>query len=647
MPHPLPLSGPTRCANSPATASDHPCPFTPHLVAHTPLAMDLQDLFLRINLAQGKQVPPGAAGGPLLESTNYNFMRATTLLLQKKVDYKRKRTEPKTVPLAATPRARLPSQPRHPLRLLAEPRASKDTNNAPKTQLHQPVLPRKLTKSRSIPAMGHAAAAFASQDVFSRLYPGPPLRTRPMPQQARPPVTPPASRPTRIPSGPSQKVSDLSRVFAKFDRDVIDTSHEATLEMKTPLKPHEINVDSHQLTIYERGELLRCKLIYYIPTARHGTPVRDNTESLNYGFDDIGGNYIIRPGDHIDYRYEICLTLGTGLFGTVVMARDHKITAPPRYVAIKIIKNDLQWLLQLVREIKTLKQLGSHDLPLDHILAYIDHFNFRSHMCIVTELLLVNLYLLLEMIEFRGLALPLIRDLAHQLILGVQFIHKNLIIHCDIKPENIMLRLGSEGSDFTVKLIDFGTLCPRDEISFTYIQLRYYRAPEVILGATYGPAIDMWSIGCVLAEMYTGYPLLAGKSEVEQCGLILELLGPPRPGTIIGYRRLLQRLVQKLAFNPEQLFSQAGLVNDRQLKRTLLFKIFDGQGRLNQGIFAQYLANAPATKRHFKPHARPVAALVQLPPTHPFVLLLARVLTWGAAERATPDELLTHAFFQQ
>lgn len=608
--------------------------------------MDLQDLFLRINLAQGKQVAAGAPGGPLLESTNYNFMRDTTLLLQKKVDYKRKRTEPKSVPLAAAPRARLPSHPRHPLRLLAEPMATKDTTTlVTKLPPIQPVPPRKLTKSRSIPALGQGAQAFASQDVFSRLYPGPPLRTRPMPH-TRPPLNPPATRPTRIPLGPSQKVGDLTSIFARFDRDLVDTSHETTVEVKPPLKPHEVNVDNHQLSIYERGELIRCKLIYYIPKTRGG-PARDASDSHNYGFDDIGGNYIIKPGDHIDFRYEICLTLGTGLFGTVIMARDHKIAAPPRYVAIKIIKNDLQWLLQLVREIKTLKQLGGHDTPLDHILSYIDHFNFRSHMCIVTELLLINLYLLLEMIEFKGLALPLIRKLARQLILGTQFIHKNQFIHCDIKPENIMLRLGPGDADFTVKLIDFGTLCPRDEIAFTYIQLRFYRAPEVILGATYGPAIDMWSIGCVLAEMYTGYPLLAGKSEVEQCGLILELLGPPRPGTIMGYRRLLQRLVQKLTFNPEQQFMKSGTINDRQLKRTLLFKIFDGQGRLNPGLFAQYLANAPASKRHFKPQARPVEALVQLPATHAFVLLLTRVLTWDASERATPDELLTHPFICQ
>lgn len=67
-----------------------------------------------------------------------------------------------------------------------------------------------------------------------------------------------------------------------------------------------------------------------------------------------------------------------------------------------------------------------------------------------------------------------------------------------------------------IRLIDLGSSCYEDKQFYTYIQSRYYRAPEVILGIKYTTSIDVWSLGCVLAEMHTGYPLFPGESEEEQ-----------------------------------------------------------------------------------------------------------------------------------
>ena len=84
------------------------------------------------------------------------------------------------------------------------------------------------------------------------------------------------------------------------------------------------------------------------------------------------------------------------------------------------------------------------------------------------------------------------------------------IIHCDLKPENILLKQpGRTG----IKLIDFGSSCFEGKTIYTYIQSRFYRAPEIILGMKYGTAIDMWSVGCILAELYNGFPLFAGDTE--------------------------------------------------------------------------------------------------------------------------------------
>ncbi|KAA3676452.1 dual specificity tyrosine-phosphorylation-regulated kinase 2/3/4 [Paragonimus westermani] len=80
-------------------------------------------------------------------------------------------------------------------------------------------------------------------------------------------------------------------------------------------------------------------------------------------------------------------------------------------------------------------------------------------------------------------------------------ITRNNIIHCDLKPENILLRRSARCS---IKVIDFGSSCYLDKRIYTYIQSRFYRAPEIILGMEYGTPIDMWSLGCIVAEMITG-----------------------------------------------------------------------------------------------------------------------------------------------
>ena len=98
------------------------------------------------------------------------------------------------------------------------------------------------------------------------------------------------------------------------------------------------------------------------------------------------------------------------------------------------------------------------------------------------------------------------------------------IIHCDLKPENILLKQHNKSG---IKVIDFGSSCFQDERIYTYIQSRFYRAPEIILGISYTTAIDMWSFGCILAELCTGYPLFPGENEAEQLAYIMEIKGVP------------------------------------------------------------------------------------------------------------------------
>ena len=98
------------------------------------------------------------------------------------------------------------------------------------------------------------------------------------------------------------------------------------------------------------------------------------------------------------------------------------------------------------------------------------------------------------------------------------------IIHCDMKPENILLRTANKTG---IKVIDFGSSCYESEKIYTYIQSRYYRAPEIILGIPYTCAIDMWSLACILVELYNGLPLFVGENEADQLALIMMYKGLP------------------------------------------------------------------------------------------------------------------------
>lgn len=118
----------------------------------------------------------------------------------------------------------------------------------------------------------------------------------------------------------------------------------------------------------------------------------------------------------------------------------------------------------------------------------------------------------------QGLSLGLIRRFAVQILVSLKFLRSLHIIHCDLKPENILLKQPNRSA---VKVIDFGSSCLEDERLYTYIQSRFYRAPEVILGLPYSTAIDMWSLGCILAELYTGYPIFPG--EYSFSGLLVDV----------------------------------------------------------------------------------------------------------------------------
>lgn len=277
----------------------------------------------------------------------------------------------------------------------------------------------------------------------------------------------------------------------------------------------------HKLSTFEHHEIFNYPQVYFVgQNAKKRQGVLGGAN--NNGYDDDNGSYLHTPHDHISYRYEVLKVIGKGSFGQVVKAYDHKLQA---HVALKMVRNEKRFHRQAQEEIRLLEHLRKqdHDNTIN-IIHMFENFTFRNHICITFELLSMNLYELIKKNKFQGFSLQLVRKFAHSMLQCLDALNKNKIIHCDLKPENILLKQQGRSG---IKVIDFGSSCYEHQRIYTYIQSRFYRAPEVILGAKYGMPIDMWSLGCILAELLTGYPLYPGEDEGDQLATIIELNGMP------------------------------------------------------------------------------------------------------------------------
>ncbi|KAF9570003.1 hypothetical protein EC968_002362 [Mortierella alpina] len=291
-----------------------------------------------------------------------------------------------------------------------------------------------------------------------------------------------------------------------------------------PLSPYAaLKLYAPYLSMYERAEIGEFPQVYYVgQNCRHKKPASMEASHSNFGYDDERGDYLIVNHDHLMYRYEVLDMLGKGSFGQVAKCYDHKTG---EYVAIKIIRNKKRFHCQAIVEVKILDNLNKWDPDAKHnLIRMTDNFYFRNHLCIASELLSINLYEFIKSNSFQGFSLGLIKRFCTQLLQTLDLLSKHNVVHCDLKPENVLLKHPTKSS---IKVIDFGSSCLENEKVYTYIQSRFYRSPEVILGMSYNMAIDMWSLGCILAELYTGYPLFPGENEQEQLSCIMEIQGVP------------------------------------------------------------------------------------------------------------------------
>jgi len=330
--------------------------------------------------------------------------------------------------------------------------------------------------------------------------------------------------------------------------------------------------------------------------------------------------------------------LGKGTFGQVVKCLDLETN---EYVAIKIVKNLPAFHSQGLVEVKLLQTINTkYDCEVFPMVRMLDSFIFRNHLCLVFELLNVSLYELIRQNQFRGLSVQLVSIFTKQILTAMVAMCETRIIHCDLKPENILLE---DASSPNLKVIDFGSACFDNQAVYTYIQSRFYRAPEVILGLPYKMSIDVWSLGCIVFELFVGLPLFPGLSQHRMLMRFIKFLGMP------PYKMLMEAKDTSKFFNR---VGHTGTISDYVLKTD------DEYSR----HIAALTGNKPIPAQPFRDYYK-AGTIQQIVMGYEYKTGLTRgekeeetamrkamlsfldcVLPWDPETRWTPEELLTHPF---
>ncbi|KAH9251280.1 hypothetical protein BASA81_010833 [Batrachochytrium salamandrivorans] len=293
-----------------------------------------------------------------------------------------------------------------------------------------------------------------------------------------------------LPSGP-QTSTDLSS--ADLDSNDINVDHQ--IEGNPTNNNNAVAVPTIKLTSNWSLTYSHCSSLFSYQQGNNPRRVltKPSKPTHNEGYDNEDYDYILFVNDILGsqdaQQYQILDILGQGTFGQVVKCEN---TKTKELVAVKVIKNKPAYYNQSLFEVTILEMLNKkHDKDDKHHLVRMEGYFFISE--------------------------PFILD-------GLIVLGRAGIIHCDLKPENILLKNLESPA---IKIIDFGSACHENQTVYTYIQSRFYRSPEVLMGLPYTSSIDMWSVGCISAELFLGLPLFPGSSEYNQVARIVEMLGVP------------------------------------------------------------------------------------------------------------------------
>ena len=325
---------------------------------------------------------------------------------------------------------------------------------------------------------------------------------------------------------------------------------------------------------------------------------QSSNDKVNVSGDDKEGNYIFKIGEILLNRYEVIKNLGKGTFGNCVKCYDNK---EKEFVCLKIIKNLPRYTEQAQEEMDLINYVNSPNIIKENIFVQMkNNFSYNQHICMIFELLSFNLYEEIQKTNYSGFNILTVKRFAIQLLFGLLILKTKKVIHCDLKPENILLI--NEGKTH-IKIIDFGSSCYKSQNYYTYIQSRFYRAPEILMGLEYGYEIDMWSLGCILCELFCGIPIFPGENEYDMMYYIMEYIGVPP-------KELIFKSHKKRSYFTD---------NGEPLEKPTSF----GKIRKpNKKTFEKFLKNAD----------------------NDFIDLIKKIFKWKKEERITPEEALKHTW---
>lgn len=233
--------------------------------------------------------------------------------------------------------------------------------------------------------------------------------------------------------------------------------------------------------------------------------------------------------------------IGEGTYGVVYKAKD-RVTG--EIIALKKIRleaEDEGIPSTAIREISLLKELQHPNIVRLYDVVHTEH-----KLTLVFEFLDQDLKKYLDICD-SGLEIPILKSFLYQLITGVAFCHHHRVLHRDLKPPNLLIN--REGQ---LKLADFGLArafgIPVRSYTHEVVTL-WYRAPDVLMGSRrYSTPVDIWSVGCIFAEMAQGRPLVAGTSEQDQLEKIFRLLGTP---SVVDYPGIVELPEYNAEFMPQ------------------------------------------------------------------------------------------------
>uniref|UniRef100_V5F0M7 Protein kinase n=2 Tax=Kalmanozyma brasiliensis (strain GHG001) TaxID=1365824 RepID=V5F0M7_KALBG len=346
--------------------------------------------------------------------------------------------------------------------------------------------------------------------------------------------------------------------------------------------------------------------------------------------DDDQGHFIVKEGDYVTSRYKILRLLGQGTFGKVVECYDKKLR---KYVAIKIIRAVQKYRDASQIEIRVLRTLRENDPTNDNkCIHLLETFNFKNHVCIVSELLGKSVFDFLKENKFQPFPPLHIWQFAKQLMQSVAFLHRLNLVHTDLKPENILLVASDHSIVATsrrqnakrkhvlhnteIRLIDFGSATFNDEFHSSVVSTRHYRAPEIILSMGWSFPCDVWSIGCILVEFFTGDALFQTHDNLEHLAMMEAVLGKMPD----DYRRKAE------TYKPE--FFKHGA-----LKYPVPETSKDSRKYVRQMKKLQDLINTPATQTQYAKH------------NSRFLDLLRKLLEFDSSRRIKIADALKHPYF--